>query len=90
MTCLEVPAGASADIDLYFATEGTGVEDGGIAALTETALVTSGGNWTLARILAFADPASLADKYLYLTNGAAAGAGTYTAGKFLISILGYR
>lgn len=89
MTCLEVPAGASADIDLYFATEATGILDGGVAALTETALITAGGAWTLALTKAFADPVALADKYLYLTNGAAANAGTYTAGKFLIEVYGY-
>lgn len=89
MTCLEVPAGGLADIDLYYATEGTGVLDGGVAALTETALITAGGSWTLMLMKAMADPAALADKYLYLTAGAASGAGTYTAGKFLIEIWGY-
>lgn len=89
MTCLEVPAGGVTDIDLYYATEGTGVFDGGIAALTETALITAGGAWTLALTKAIADPAALAGKYLYLTGGAAGTAATYTAGKFLIELSGY-
>jgi len=88
VTCLEVPAGGVADIDIYSATEGTGVFDGGIAALTETALLTSGGNWTLALQRAFgAVPA--AGAFLYLTGGAGGTAAVYTAGKFLIELEGY-
>lgn len=88
MTCLEVPVGGADDIDLYSATEATGVFDGGITALTETALITAGGAWTLALTKAIgADIA--ADKYLYLTGGEAGTAATYTAGKFLIVLEGY-
>jgi len=88
MTCLEVPVGGVTDIDLYSATEGTGVFDGGIAALTETALITAGGAWTLALTKAIAQPAA-SDQYLYLTGGAAGTAATYSAGKFLIELYGY-
>ena len=88
MTCLEVPTGGADDIDLYSATEGTGAFDGGIASLTETALITSGGAWTLALTKALgAVPA--ANEYLYLTGGEAGTAATYTAGKFLIELDGY-
>lgn len=88
MTCLEVPATGADDVDLYAATEATGVYDGGIATLTGTALVTSGGAWTLGQTKGFsAIPA--AGQYLYLTAGEAAAAGTYTAGKFLIELEGY-
>jgi len=38
MNCIEVPAGGADDIDLYSATEGTGVFDGAVTSLTETAL----------------------------------------------------
>ena len=87
ITCLEAPAGGVTDIDLYCATEGTGAFDGGIAALAETALVTSGGAWTSGASKGFlAEPA--ADAYLYLTGGAGGTAGTYTAGKFLIELWG--
>jgi hypothetical protein len=89
MTCLEVPTGGVADIDFYWATEATGKFDDGIAALTETALITSGGNWTLALTKAIADPVGIANGYLYLTGGAAGTAATYTAGKFLITLFGY-
>lgn len=88
MICLEAPVGGVTDIDLYSATEATGVFDDGIAALTETALVTSGGAWTLnASKSMIAEIA--ADKYLYLTGGAAGTAAAYTAGKFLIELDGY-
>ena len=88
MTCLEVPAGGVVDIDLYAATEATGVFDGAIDDLTETALITAGGNWTLAATKALgAIPA--ANKYLYLTGGAGGIAKAYTAGKFLIELDGY-
>lgn len=87
MTCLEVPVGGIVDIDLYSATEGTGVFDGGVAALTETALITSGGSWTLALTKAIGDITD--GQYLYLTGGAGGTAATYTAGKFLIELQGY-
>lgn len=87
MTCLEVPVGGVADVDLYAATEGTGEFDGLVSDLTETALVTAGGNWTIGLEKVFTGiPA--ANQYLYLTSGAAT-AGTYSAGKFLIEIWGY-
>lgn len=88
VTCLEAPVGGVTDIDLYSATEATGVFDGGIAALTETALLTSGAAWTLDRTVSLsAMPA--AAQYLYLTGGAAGTAAAYTAGKFLIELEGY-
>jgi len=88
MTCLEVPAGGADDIDLYSATEATGVFDAGIGTLAETALITAGGAWSLALTKAIsAVPA--ADEYLYLTGGEAGTAATYTAGKFLIVLEGY-
>jgi hypothetical protein len=87
MSCIEVPAGGADDIDLYAATEGTGVFDGGIAALVETALVTSGGAWTRLPKLFTALP--VPDAYLYLTGGEAGTAATYTAGKFLIELDGH-
>lgn len=89
MTCLEVPTGGVTDIDVYWATEGTGVFDGAVASLTETVLLTNGGAWTLALQKAFADPVGIANGYIYLTCGAAGTAATYTAGKFLIELYGY-
>jgi hypothetical protein len=88
MTCLELPAGGADDIDLYAATEGTGVFDAGIATLAETALITSGGAWASGTVKA-ATAVPAADQYLYLTGGEAGTAATYTAGKFLIELQGY-
>lgn len=87
MTCLEVPVGGAVDIDFYSAAEATGAYDGLVTDLTETALVTAGGNWTLGleKVLT-GIPA--ANDYLYLTSGVAT-AGTYSAGKFLIQMWGY-
>ena len=87
VTCLEVPVGGAVDIDLYTATEGTGAYDGLVTDLTETALVTAGGNWTLGLEKTMA-AVPAANAYLYLTSGAAT-AGTYSAGKFLIEFWGY-
>jgi hypothetical protein len=89
MTCFEVPAGGPDDVDLYAANEGTGAYDTLITGLTETALVTSNAAWTAGATKLFS--AYPADKqYLYLANGEAAAAGTFSAGKFLIELLGYR
>ena len=88
MTCLELPVGGVTDIDIYSATEATGIFDAGIGTLAETAILTSGAVWTLALTRAIgAVPA--ADEYLYLTGGAAGTAAAYTAGKFLIVFEGY-
>lgn len=88
MSCIETPAGGVTDIDLYSATVATAKFDDGIAALTETAHITSGGAWAagLQKNFTLAVPAN---NYLYLTGGAAGTAATYTAGKFLIELDGY-
>lgn len=88
MTCLEVPAGGADDIDLYSATEATGVFDSLITALTETALITSGAAWA-ANDQKIATGEVAANQYLYLTGGEAGTAATYTAGQFLIEMWGY-
>lgn len=86
VTCLEVPAGGTADVDFYSATVATGAQDGLVTDLTETALVTSGGAWTsgATKGMTTVPPAN---DYLYICNGAASG-GTFTAGKFLIELFG--
>ena len=87
VTCLEVPAGGVTDIDFYSATVSTGTEDALITALTETALVTSGGVWTsgAAKGMTLLPPAN---DYLYIVNGAGGVPGTFSAGKFLIELYG--
>ena len=89
VTCLEVPAGGTADIDFYSSNVSTGTQDVIItdAALgTETALVTSGGAWTSGAAKGMTSLPT-ANDYLYIVNGAASG-GTFTAGKFLIELFG--
>lgn len=88
MICVEVPAGGVTDIDLYAATEGTGVFDAGIATLAETALLTKGGAWS-ARTVSALTALPAANQYLYLTGGAAGTAATYTGGQFVLELEGY-
>lgn len=89
MTCLEAPATGVTDIDLYSANEATGKFDDACAGLlTETVLITSGGAWTNGAIKG-ATTVPPPNDYIYLTCGAGGTVGTYTAGKFLIELLGY-
>ena len=85
MTCFEAPAGGDTDIDLYSATEGTGVEDVAITTLTETQIINSG---TLALGTTAFGTDIVADQYLYLVGQGTANA-AYTAGRLLIEIYGY-
>jgi hypothetical protein len=85
MTCLELPAGADVDIDLFSATQGTGAPDSAISALTETSLINAG-DWAAGDVKIAQTVA--AGQYLYLVNGDST-AGTYTAGKYLIELFGY-
>lgn len=86
VTCLEVPAGGTADIDFYSAAESTGTQDALVTSLDEVALVTSGGAWTSGATKGMA-LLPRANDYIYVTNGAAAG-GTFSAGKFIIELYG--
>ena len=85
MTCLETPAGGDTDIDLYSATEGTGVEDAAVTGLTETLLINAGSQTVGTTTFLSADPS--ANQYLYLAGQSTSNA-TYTAGRFLIEIFG--
>jgi hypothetical protein len=85
MTCYETPAGGDTDIDLYSATEATGVEDGAIGSLTETQIINSGA-LTAGSVVYGGDIA--ANQYLYLVGQGTANA-AYTAGRLLIEIYGY-
>ncbi len=85
MTCYEVPVGGDTDIDLYSATEGTGVEDVAISTLTETQIINSG---TLSLGTTAFGTDIAADQYLYLVGQGTSNA-AYTAGRLLIEIYGY-
>lgn len=88
VTCLEVPAGGTADINFYSSSASTGAQDALASGLAGVAtLVDSGGAWTSGAAKGMtALPA--ANDYLYVANGAAAG-GTFSAGKFLIELFGF-
>lgn len=86
LQCVETPAGGNADIDLYSATEATGVEDQAITALAETQLTNSGSLTAGGTVGLTAVPA--ADQYLYLVSGALTDA-DFTAGQILITLYGY-
>jgi len=85
MTCLETPAGGGADIDLFSATEGTGVNDVAIGTLTETQIINAG-TASAGTVVAGGDIA--ANQFLYLV-GQGTGHAAYTAGRFLIEIIGF-
>ena len=85
MECYETPAGGDPDIDLYSATEATGVEDSAIGDLTETQIINSGDLSAGSRV---AGGGIVADQYLYLVAGSATNA-DYTAGRIIITIHGY-
>ncbi len=84
LTCLETPATADDDIDVYSATEDTGVEDTAIAALTQTQLCNSG-DLVAGTEVALTAPA--ADQYIYLVGGTG-GDATYSAGILMLEFWG--
>jgi len=87
VTCLEVPAGGTADINFYSSSASTGAQDAlasGLAGVST--LIDAGGAWTSGATKGMtALPA--ANDYLYIANGAASG-GTFSAGKFEIVLFG--
>lgn len=87
--CLETPAGGEIDIDIYEAEEATGVFDGLVTSLTETSLLARAGDWAAGDVK-YASTLPTVGEYLYLTTGTDSNptAGTYTAGKFLIELIG--
>tara|TARA_R100000005_G_C4947079_1_gene169152 strand:- start:239 stop:820 length:582 start_codon:yes stop_codon:yes gene_type:complete len=94
MICLELPTTGDDDIMLYAATEANGAYDGAIGDLAETLLIDPAGAWALGKIDHYAatkgsaHDLGLEDKYIYLVgNGDTAG--TYDAGKFIITFEGY-
>lgn len=90
VTCLELPAGASTDINLCTAIENTLKKDDAISGGTGVqTLVDAGGAWANGTVKGMLSTPITANNYIYLTNGAGASAGTYTAGKFLLEFYGF-
>jgi len=88
MLCLEATATGVTAVDLYAATEATGAFDGAVTSLTETVVLTSSGAATLGLSQPLVADGIADGAYLYLCNGAAGTVGTYTAGRFLITLYG--
>lgn len=86
VTCLELPAGGPDDLDFYSATVSTGTEDVDITTLDEVALITSGGAWASGTTKGMT-LLPRANDYLYIVAGEAS-TGTFSAGKFLITLFG--
>lgn len=90
ITCLEAPTGAIADIDFTVAVEATGTENADVDALTSPVILLANTEaWTLGMSKPMALLPNATSDYLYLSAGVAGGPGTYTAGKFLIELVGY-
>lgn len=90
ITCLETPAGGIDDIIFYFADESTGTFDAAVSGLTgETVIYDKTSGWTAAAATQVAvTTVPVANKYMYLVNGAGGTAADYTAGQFLIELWG--
>jgi hypothetical protein len=86
MSCSETPVGGDTDIDLYSATVGTGVEDGAISSLTQTSII-NGASLAVGGEIGGIGVA--ATEWLYLVAVGATDA-DYSAGRFLITLTGYR
>lgn len=86
ISCLETPAGGSADIDLYANDDGTLANDAQVTGGANATQLLNHGAWTGGEVSALtALPA--ADQYLYLASQGT-GDTAYTAGKFLIELWG--
>jgi hypothetical protein len=83
---IETPGGGDTDIDLYAATLGTGSEDVAISGITGQAILVNSGAWSAGnRKILTAFPA--ADAFLYLV-GIDGGNAAYTAGQFILTLVG--
>lgn len=86
--CLETPAVGEPDIDLYSATVATGAFDDAISGLVETAIVDAAADWTGVMAPKSMTTVVPPNGYLYLVSSGGGDVGTYTAGKFLITLFG--
>jgi hypothetical protein len=87
VTCLETPAGGDADIDLYEATSSAVAGEASIGA--NTLILERGGSWAAGDVKVIT--AGNSSRYVYMSAGSAdgSGAGTYSAGVFLIELYGF-
>tara|TARA_R110002020_G_scaffold467198_1_gene690594 strand:+ start:322 stop:1182 length:861 start_codon:yes stop_codon:yes gene_type:complete len=87
VTCLETPAGGDADIDLYEASDSTIAGETHIGS--NTLILERGGSWAVGDVKVIA--AGSTNKFIFMSAGSAdgSGAGTYSAGVFLIELYGF-
>ena len=95
MVCLEAPVEAEADIDVVLSLSPTGTQNVLYPSGHSTVLVAAGGDWTLGAVDHYAATIGTmhdignGHEFMYLVNGASGDPGTYSAGKFVISVEGY-
>ena len=87
VTCLETPAGGDADIDLYEATLKSIAGETHIGS--NTLILERGGSWAVGDVKVIAVGSN--NNFIYMSAGSAdgSGAGTYSAGVFLIELYGF-
>lgn len=86
MACIEVPVGGAVDLILVAGSAADEAYNDTVA--DSAAIIDSAGNWTLGKVITNDAPNITANRYYYLTAGAAT-AGTYTAGQFVIRFYGH-
>ena len=87
MTCLEVPAGGHADLDLWTANEGTLAQDTAISAATGEVQLVQAATWADGDMIPL-DANPPADDYLILVTGTQGSDADYTGGQFMIELWG--
>ena len=87
--CLETPAGGNVDINLNSASVDTGIQDAGVAALTDYLELVDCGNHAAAATPIELTALPPANHYLYLSCGTATDA-DFSAGRLLITLWGYK
>lgn len=84
MECLEAPAGGNSNIDVFRSV--SGVEQ---PNANHGSIVLDGGAFSLGTKQIFTSMVP-PDNFIYLSNGAGSDNADYTAGKFLITLIGYQ
>ncbi len=85
VVCLEAPAGGDTDVDFHAHASAINTAASPTIAISGLAGLTAVGQDVTADI----DDNSLANDFLYITNGSGSGSGAMTAGKFVILIYGF-
>jgi|21_taG_2_1085346.scaffolds.fasta_scaffold06839_3 hypothetical protein len=87
MSCLEVPAGASDEVDLNVVSHAD--DDKVFSDALGTDYIINGDTWTLGKTVENLNPTLVDNEYLYIANGTTTGDDSaFTAGKFLLEIIG--